>query len=465
MIYRFGPFRLDAAQLVLEVNEEPLGLGPKVVETLLALVERAGDVCSKKELLDRVWPEGFVEEANLAQNIYVIRKTLRAHWNGDAIVTVPRRGYRFAQPVHAGEPVPARVVKPRGRWMGLAVAAALAAALIGGTVQIAMPRSATPALSAEGARLYALGKYYWNQRTAGSLSKSERYFNGVISVDPRSAVGYAALAATYAIEGDYGFGTLHGRAAYERAARYARRALAANASSAEAHAVLGFTYDRIHGTQQRAAAIREYQRAIALDPAYAPAHEWYGILLLRGGNGMGALRELQSAAQLDPSSVAGTDWLAEAAYFARRYRQSIAYAKQALDLSPQRTDANIPLGLSYEAMGKFAQAAYAYRAYAHDCDSCAAESAALLAHLYATQHRFDAASAQLRVATAPGAVHDVDPADVAMALVAMGRKSDALRMLGRHDPGWADGVLALDPRLDPVRGDRRFSRYTRNPAA
>src|SRR5438552_14007425 len=93
--YSFGPFQLDPERLLLTLAGEPIALGPKVVETLLALVERPGETRTKTELLDRIWPEGFVEESSLAQNIYVIRKVLRAHW-ADAIQTVPRRGYRFA---------------------------------------------------------------------------------------------------------------------------------------------------------------------------------------------------------------------------------------------------------------------------------------------------------------------------------------------------------------------------------
>ena len=68
-VYEFGPFQLDKDRLLLLHDGEPVALGPKVVETLLALVEHPGDVLSKSALLDRIWPEGFVEEANLAQNI------------------------------------------------------------------------------------------------------------------------------------------------------------------------------------------------------------------------------------------------------------------------------------------------------------------------------------------------------------------------------------------------------------
>ena len=77
-VYEFGPFHLDAERLLLVENGKPMQLGPKVVETLLAMVERDGEIVSKQALLDRIWPEGYVDEANLAQNVYVLRKALRA---------------------------------------------------------------------------------------------------------------------------------------------------------------------------------------------------------------------------------------------------------------------------------------------------------------------------------------------------------------------------------------------------
>ena len=77
-VYEFGPFQLDAERLLLLDRSVPVSLGPKVVETLLSLIEHPGDVLTKSALLDRIWPEGYVDEANFAQNVYVLRKTLRA---------------------------------------------------------------------------------------------------------------------------------------------------------------------------------------------------------------------------------------------------------------------------------------------------------------------------------------------------------------------------------------------------
>lgn len=95
-IYEFENFRLDAAHLMLYENKTAVSLAPKVVETLLALVERSGEIVSKKDLMNRLWADSFVEEANLTQYIYLLRKTLGKAADGrDLIETLRRRGYRF----------------------------------------------------------------------------------------------------------------------------------------------------------------------------------------------------------------------------------------------------------------------------------------------------------------------------------------------------------------------------------
>jgi hypothetical protein len=74
--YAFGPFRLDPSERVLLSNGERILLTPKALDTLLVLVERNGHVLGKDELLKIVWPDTFVEEGTLAQNISTIRKAL-----------------------------------------------------------------------------------------------------------------------------------------------------------------------------------------------------------------------------------------------------------------------------------------------------------------------------------------------------------------------------------------------------
>jgi DNA-binding winged helix-turn-helix (wHTH) protein len=95
--YRFGPFRLLPDARRLEHNGSPIALTPKAFDLLLALVTHRERALSKDELLSLVWPESIVEEANLAQQILLLRRALGG---ADAsIATIPRFGYRFTTAV------------------------------------------------------------------------------------------------------------------------------------------------------------------------------------------------------------------------------------------------------------------------------------------------------------------------------------------------------------------------------
>jgi TolB-like protein/DNA-binding winged helix-turn-helix (wHTH) protein/Flp pilus assembly protein TadD len=99
-IYQFGPFRVDAADQSVLRDGRPLALTPKAFDLLVLLVESNGRLLAKDELIQKLWPETFVEEVNLAQNISLIRKTLAVGFEGQPLIeTVPKRGYRFRMPV------------------------------------------------------------------------------------------------------------------------------------------------------------------------------------------------------------------------------------------------------------------------------------------------------------------------------------------------------------------------------
>jgi eukaryotic-like serine/threonine-protein kinase len=99
-LYEFGPFRLDAAQRLLLRNDSPIPLQPKAFEILLMLIRNSEKLVLKDELLSAVWADTFVQESNLTQNIFVLRKALGDIDGGRRyIITVPGRGYRFAEKV------------------------------------------------------------------------------------------------------------------------------------------------------------------------------------------------------------------------------------------------------------------------------------------------------------------------------------------------------------------------------
>jgi TolB-like protein/DNA-binding winged helix-turn-helix (wHTH) protein len=146
-LYVFGPFRFDPDERLLLRDGTPVPLSPKLTETLLLLVQNAGHLVGKDELMKGLWPDAFVEEGNLNKNIFVLRKTL-GQWDGglEYIETVSKRGYRFVAPVdrvaktetgpqvqpasalNANEGISARTT-PR-MWARLAMGAPLLLALI-----------------------------------------------------------------------------------------------------------------------------------------------------------------------------------------------------------------------------------------------------------------------------------------------------------------------------------------------
>jgi DNA-binding winged helix-turn-helix (wHTH) protein len=100
VLYEFGPFRVDPEKQLLLRDNQPVPVTPKTFETLLLLLRHSREVVSKDELMKELWPDSFVEEANLSQNIFMLRKAL-----GDSpeerlyIVTLPGKGYRFTAEV------------------------------------------------------------------------------------------------------------------------------------------------------------------------------------------------------------------------------------------------------------------------------------------------------------------------------------------------------------------------------
>lgn len=111
--YEFGLFRLNTREHVLLRDGEVVPLAPKALDLLVALVENNGRVISKDELMRQVWPDSYVEEANLSHHVFTLRKALGEDRNGAKYIeTIPRRGYRFV----------ARVSEPRDEGADIVIA-------------------------------------------------------------------------------------------------------------------------------------------------------------------------------------------------------------------------------------------------------------------------------------------------------------------------------------------------------
>jgi len=153
LAFSFGPFRLDVAERLLLRDGEPITLPPKAFETLLVLVQNSGRLITKRDLMNRLWPDTFVEEANLANNISLLRKVLDDdRQECKYIETVPKSGYRFVATVT--EPATPRTEVAhdsstnasgvRRSWLAVALAATVLAVIAGYYFFYSRAASSTP---------------------------------------------------------------------------------------------------------------------------------------------------------------------------------------------------------------------------------------------------------------------------------------------------------------------------------
>src|SRR5215213_3517310 len=106
-LFKFDDFYLDRDRQRLTFKDQTVSLTPKAFQTLVLLLQNHGNVVEKENFLNEVWPDTFVEESTLAQNILTLRKTLRRYkQERDFIVTIPRQGYQFVGDVQDIYPAP-----------------------------------------------------------------------------------------------------------------------------------------------------------------------------------------------------------------------------------------------------------------------------------------------------------------------------------------------------------------------
>lgn len=135
-IFEFGDLALSLDEKVLRRNGEIIPLTAKVMEVLCILVSKNGEVVGRDELMESVWPEAFVEESNLTQSIYSLRRSLGTLPNGKQLIeTVPKRGYRISAPVTVRSEVEeiaekASTIQPQARNRRFAVSAAFFALVL-----------------------------------------------------------------------------------------------------------------------------------------------------------------------------------------------------------------------------------------------------------------------------------------------------------------------------------------------
>lgn len=299
--------------------------------------------------------------------------------------------------------------------------------------------------------LYLKGQYFWNKRTTEGFQRAIDYFQQAIAKDANYARAYAGLADSYALIAGYSGVPTGDFMARARAA--ARRAVELDDSLPEAHTALALVIQNYDFDWQTAEA--EFRRAIALNPNYATAHQWYAEHLMWQGRFQEALGESERARQLDPLSLIIASDNGVILLYSRQYDRAIAQFRSVLDMDPNFSRAHM-IRRAYVEKGMFAEAlALTEKLPLVDLEPWYWAS---LAHIYGRAGRQKEAQDALRRLLHLRRRRPIDPMETAFAHVGMGNGDLALSCLEQAYEQHSIGLTALkvDPVYDPLRSDPRF---------
>jgi TolB-like protein/Tfp pilus assembly protein PilF len=322
-----------------------------------------------------------------------------------------------------------------------------------------LPHDNQPAgrVNREAYEAYLEGRFFWNKRTAGSLTKAVAYFQKAIQFDPTYAPAYAGLADTYSLLGSAPYSALPPKQAWPIAEAAARKALELDSSLSEAHVSLG--YAELVYDWKFSDAEKEFQEAIRLRPAYPTAHQYYGYYLTVMGRLNEAITERQTARELEPLSPLLHSALGEAYYQNRQFELTIEQNQKSLELDPSYEIALVNLGRAYEQEHKYDLALEAFRKIL----AAAPEDPAVLAligHAEAVSgRRSDALQIVSKLQRIRGQIY-VPALYFAMIYTGLNDKDKAFEWLGKAFEERCEYLVYLptEPMADSLRSDPRFTK-------
>ena len=300
--------------------------------------------------------------------------------------------------------------------------------------------------------LYLKARYHWSKRTEEGITKALNSFGEAIEIEPNYADAHAGLADAYNVFGYYN--AIAPWEAYPKGKAAALRALEVCPDLADGHAALGVV--KRDYEWDWSGADKEFQRAIALNPACVQAYHWRGTLLTMLGRPEEGLKEKNKALAIDPLSVVVRTDVGRMLYFARQYEQALEHFRAALELDPNFILAHICLAHVYEQVGQFDKA-IAELQTAVKISGCLF-ALSRLGHGYAVAGLQEQAHEVLHQQKVRSKERYVSPYDVAMIHVGLGEFDEAFRHFHEavnHRTLWL-GYMQLEPGLDSLRGDSRF---------
>jgi TolB-like protein/DNA-binding winged helix-turn-helix (wHTH) protein/tetratricopeptide (TPR) repeat protein len=299
---------------------------------------------------------------------------------------------------------------------------------------------------------YLRGVYEWNRWEPGAKQAAE-YFKLATEEDPEYELAFVGLAGAYSHFGI--MGALPPKEAWEKARNAAVKALELDESSGEAHAALAYIKSRYDWDWPGSEA--EFRRAIELNPNYATAHHWYGLLLAEVGRFDEAISETERAEDLDPLSVLISASLGRRFYLARQFERAAAQFQKTLRMDPTFGLAFSGLGAAYVEQRRYAEALQILNRGARIAKANP-ETLPVLGFAYAISGDKIRAREILNQLQTPSKTHYVSPYFTALIHAGMGENGPAINDLERARSDHSNWMTLLrsEPLFDGLRSDSRF---------
>jgi TolB-like protein/class 3 adenylate cyclase/Flp pilus assembly protein TadD len=307
-------------------------------------------------------------------------------------------------------------------------------------------------------QLYLKGRFHWNKRSSDGMTKALQCFRRAAQIDPKCALAYAGMADCYSLNAFYG--GVSQRGAFAHAKRAAQKAVRLNPSVAETHTSLA--YALLHQDWDLVGCAAEFDAALTLNPAHAPAHLWRGVYFSVCGLHDRAIEEVTKARELEPLSAMVIAAAAMTHYFARQYGRAVSLFEEVLDMEPGFV-------LAHEGLGQVCLQKHAWKGALTHFNAALSQTKfggsilAAVAYAEARAGNANRAQALIKQMVKPKATGDASPVDIAIAYIGLKEPDHALNWLQRACREKSGKLIYLNanPIFDDLRQDRRFTALLR----
>jgi tetratricopeptide (TPR) repeat protein len=338
------------------------------------------------------------------------------------------------------------------------------AGMIAETLTARVARASGPLVTsrtsnAEAYSLYLEGRYLWNKRPGDVVWQALDRFERAIAIDPVFAPAHAALASVYGTLGAWESGILPPAEALGKAKAAAARALELDPQLAAGHTAVG--YARLHFDWNADAACRQFDEAIALNPAWVDAHHWHSHALCAASRFDESLAACRRIVELDPLNPLMHAHVAWHHYIARQFAEALEQAERVVRMEAGFHWGYFFAGWALDRLGRGSEAVAALREAVRVSGSSPVMLAGLGHALAAVQDRREAERVAAALETLRGE-KGLFAYELGVIHAALGERDTAFEWLSRavqERSGWV-AYLGVDPRIDVLHADPRFRRLT-----